>query len=274
MSDLTSIEKRTLEKLFEMGSGYVLNFSDRTFNDFVFDNTAIDIKHDKYCTDGASKARRLRSFWKLESNHTVGRLTKAFLEYWSLENPDVDKTSEAYGWYTDCVKIPIRLLGESPIDQPEVFKPNTDDREFSLLAKSIRESIDKNEPEAALDRLHTFVTKYVRQLCVTHNLTHEKDEPLNALFGKYVKYLSANKRMDSTMAERILKYSINVLEAFNDVRNNKSFAHDNPILNYHESVLIFNNIANAIKFIETLEKNNQTKEKKESLAADLDDLPF
>jgi hypothetical protein len=28
-----------------------------------------------------------------------------------------------------------------------------------LLAKSIKESIEKNEPEPALDRLHTFVVK-------------------------------------------------------------------------------------------------------------------
>jgi len=55
------------------------------------------------------------------------------------------------------------------------------------------------------------------------------------------------------MAEKILKYSINLIEAFNDIRNNKSLAHDNPILNYQESILIFNNISNTIKFIESIE---------------------
>lgn len=34
MSDLSSIEKRKLERLLGMGSGYVLNFSDRTFSEF------------------------------------------------------------------------------------------------------------------------------------------------------------------------------------------------------------------------------------------------
>jgi hypothetical protein len=51
------------------------------------------------------------------------------------------------------------------------------------------------------------------------------------------------------MTERILKSSISILEAFNDVRNNQSIAHDNPILNYNESVLIFNHVSSAIKFI-------------------------
>lgn len=55
------------------------------------------------------------------------------------------------------------------------------------------------------------------------------------------------------LTERILKSSISVLEAFNDVRNNKSLAHDNPILNYEESLLIFNHVAASIRFIKALE---------------------
>ncbi len=34
MADISSIERRKLERLFRMGSGYVLGFSDRTFNEF------------------------------------------------------------------------------------------------------------------------------------------------------------------------------------------------------------------------------------------------
>ena len=34
MADISFIERRKLERLFRMGSGYVLGFSDRTFSDF------------------------------------------------------------------------------------------------------------------------------------------------------------------------------------------------------------------------------------------------
>lgn len=37
MSDLIFQEKMKFEKLFEMSSGYVLDFTDRTFQEFVFD---------------------------------------------------------------------------------------------------------------------------------------------------------------------------------------------------------------------------------------------
>ena len=41
------------------------------------------------------------------------------------------------------------------------------------------------------------------------------------------------------MTLRILRSSISILDAFNDVRNNRSLAHDNAILNYDEALLIF-----------------------------------
>lgn len=65
MSDLSSIEKRRLERLFNMGGGYVLNFSDRTFGDFFEEHTGLDIDHTRYKKHGTSKANRLRSFWAI-----------------------------------------------------------------------------------------------------------------------------------------------------------------------------------------------------------------
>ena len=82
MSDLTSIEKIKLEKLLEMDSGYVLDFSNRTFQEFVLENLNIDIYDEKYNYNSGSKANRLRGFWKEESNSTVGELIETLLEYW------------------------------------------------------------------------------------------------------------------------------------------------------------------------------------------------
>ena len=57
------------------------------------------------------------------------------------------------------------------------------------------------------------------------------------------------------MTERILKSSISVLDAFNDVRNNQSLADDNPVLNRNESLLIFNHVTSAIRFVWALEQS-------------------
>jgi hypothetical protein len=133
--------------------------------------------------------------------------------------------------------------------------PNGDEKDFAALTRQVKEAIDRNEPEAGLDRLHTFTVKFVRTLCAERGIDVTRDKPLHSLFGEYVKRLKAEGHIDSEMTERILKSSISVLEAFNDVRNNRSLAHDNPVLNYDESLLIFNNVTSSLGFVRAIEAN-------------------
>jgi hypothetical protein len=81
MSDLTGAEKRTFERLLAMGGGYVLDFSNRTFSEFVLDSTGRDIYDSRYDYGSGSKANRLRRFWKQEPNHMVAQLMGELLDY-------------------------------------------------------------------------------------------------------------------------------------------------------------------------------------------------
>ena len=92
------------------------------------------------------------------------------------------------------------------------------------MAKAVRDAIEKNEPELGLDRLHTFIIKYVRTCCTRHGIRVTRDTPLHSIFGEYVKRLRDEGWVESEMGVRIPKSSISVLEAFNDVRNNRSLA--------------------------------------------------
>lgn len=255
MADLSFLEKECIESFFELRGGYVIDFTNRTFHEFIFDAVGKDIYDDKYLFDSGSKANRLRAFMKEESNYHVGILLEKLIEYASFKfKPIKTWTDGMYNNYTQCQKSAARLKADVIINDLHAIKPNNDDEDFKLLERHIKESIEKNEPEAALDRLHTFYFKYIRQLCERHSIEYTRAEPLNSVFGKYVKFLNENNHFDSTMAELILRYSTNLIAAFNDIRNNKSLAHDNTILNYDESILIFNNIASSIKFIETIER--------------------
>lgn len=249
MSDLTAFEGRKLEKLLGMGTGYVLNFSDRTYSDFFIDYR-IDIDAAHYRTGGDSKAKRMRTFWSIEPNHTVGRVLQGLIAYGIEEGCLVDNSPELI---EACRLIAHRLLADQPVAEMDSLKANSDDRDFEVVAEHVREAIEKNQPEGALDRLHTFVIKFVRIACEPHGIEVNRDKALHSTFGEYVKALRDGGHLESAMTERILKSSISVLEAFNDVRNNKSLAHDNPILNYEESLLIFNHVAASVRFIKALE---------------------
>lgn len=54
MSSLTIQDKRLLEGFLQMRGGYVLDFSDRTFGDFVHDAVDLEIHDDRYTVDGTS----------------------------------------------------------------------------------------------------------------------------------------------------------------------------------------------------------------------------
>ena len=167
---------------------------------------------------------------------------------------------------------PSRLVQGSSVQDIEVIEPNADGKDFDTLAKSVRKAIESNEPEAGLDRLHTFLVKYVRVLCEKNGIETGREKPLHSLFGEYIKRLRRSGLIESEMAERILKSSISILEAFNEVRNKHSFAHDNPMLSYNESLLIFNNVASSIRFIAALEESSGQNRKRR--AERDDDIPF
>ena len=100
-----------------------------------------------------------------------------------------------------------------------------------------------------------------------------REKALHSLFGEYVKRLRDGGHLESEMTARILKSSISVFEAFNDVRNNQSLAHDNPILNYDESLLIFNHVASSVRFIKAVEERIKSSHQPDAPPMD-DKIPF
>ena len=80
MADLSYSDKEIIESALQMESGYVSDFSNRTFKDFMYDTAKIDIYSDKYASKGDSKAKRLNSFLELEPNLVVGHVLKELLE--------------------------------------------------------------------------------------------------------------------------------------------------------------------------------------------------
>ncbi|HET9376702.1 MAG TPA: abortive infection family protein [Chthoniobacterales bacterium] len=108
MSSLQATDRHSLEAFLGMSSGYVLNFSDYTFGEFVSENTGLEIHSPRYTNEGTSKAKKLRAFWKLESNHIVGKLLLALIDYGvSL---DLEPTLQAKALADRCRQIATRLL--------------------------------------------------------------------------------------------------------------------------------------------------------------------
>lgn len=230
-----------------MRNGYVLDFSDRTFNEFIQDAVSRNIDNGNFVGKGTSKANRLRAFIDAEQNHVVGTLFVALIDHAStLANPPSDTLLQI------CRKVAERLKQSAPV--LDHLGTDISEATFSALANSVKRSIETNQPQTGLDRLHTYFVTYLRQLCLAHGIEVTRDEPAHSVLGKYLKFLKNNNHIESEMTERILKYALGTMDPFNHVRNNQSLAHPNAMLNYDESLLIHNHVVAVVNFIRTLEK--------------------
>ena len=81
---LTHIEKQKLERELGMESGYVLSFSNRTFEDFFREVVGINISDAHFCLGSGSKANRMRAFWQIASDDQLRLLFRGLLEAWSI----------------------------------------------------------------------------------------------------------------------------------------------------------------------------------------------
>ena len=170
MANLSYTEKRNLEEFLQMAGGYVLDFSNRAFQVFVYDSVRLNID-DETLGGFGSKAVRLRHFWLQQPDHIVGKLLKDFVDYRDLDSPLREK----------CRKIVARLLQSAPVHDAEVIAVLSRREEFERVASGVREAIEKNDPESGLDRLHTFAVKFTRSLCEKHGIAIERDKPAPAL---------------------------------------------------------------------------------------------
>lgn len=115
------LERDCFEELFGMGGGYVMDFSNRTFSEFLRESARVDIYSDKYAGNGDSKAKRLRAFIELEADPLVGKTLSDLLEYWRYKTPQPNTKEITLAKRAE--QVVERLLGKpvSPRDSGQEF---------------------------------------------------------------------------------------------------------------------------------------------------------
>lgn len=81
MANFKSTEMRFLDSIFNMGGGYVLDFSNRTMDEFFMEELEIDISHEMFSKNGTSKARRVRCLLQNADHPTVARVLEALWKH-------------------------------------------------------------------------------------------------------------------------------------------------------------------------------------------------
>ena len=84
MNSLTHIDKQKLEGVLGMQSGYVLDFSNRTFEEFFREVVGVQIYDQCFDYGSGSKANQMRAFWKIATDKQLILLLRGLVEAWEL----------------------------------------------------------------------------------------------------------------------------------------------------------------------------------------------
>jgi len=106
LANLDFIEKDLIDSLLN-NSGYVLDFTDRTYQEFIYEKIQIDV-FAKY--PNLSKGKKLREILKDFDDVTVGKLLLELLRYMQAKDMVNNENSNKF---KKCAEIGNRLIGKN-----------------------------------------------------------------------------------------------------------------------------------------------------------------
>jgi hypothetical protein len=111
---IRSLDMQLIDDLFQMSSGYVLDFSDRTFASFFADELGVRIDDPTFRAEGTSKARRLRYFLR---SATPSLRVKTLIALWEYRKAALRRSrivESMPGSEDEFWALVVRLGGNRP----------------------------------------------------------------------------------------------------------------------------------------------------------------
>lgn len=142
MANLDFKTKQIIEELFEMNTGYVIDFSNNSFESFIKGAIGLDIYngigYEEYC----SKANKLRQIFEQESNLKVVKLINELVNYYEDYKLKENKLTGYDKKKIEELKVAVKNLKSEneekiyPIKELDeiIKKISTRDAEFSEMA--------------------------------------------------------------------------------------------------------------------------------------------
>jgi hypothetical protein len=234
------------------GAGYVMDFSDRTFNEF-FDGLHIDITQEEYKQNGNSKANRLRAFLKLSDSQTAVKALRELWEYregvFGPHDQADEKVLATKSRFFEIVQGLETAEGVIRMDGIDRFSTG---ETLDELIKAIERDIQARKPQASLDRLHTYCMKLFGHLVEQLGGRITDADTLHGRAGMYIRALEARGTVQDTTIE-IMRSFIAVFDKYNHTRNKWTFAHDNELSEKNEARLIFEGITAILRYLKNTE---------------------
>ncbi len=136
---IRTMDMPIIDKVFVMGDGLVLNFSNRTFANFFREELQVDINHPRWAVQGGSKAKRLRYYLRKANQHTALDTLNALWEY-----REISGVTHDYLELDDTVRDAFFRILERLEAQPRTqARPSTTSSQASIDAGAASSLADR-----------------------------------------------------------------------------------------------------------------------------------
>lgn len=163
---------------------------------------------------------------------------------WEYPNPMDDGETDVRPTYTDIL-YPHQIL-ENPLE----LKISTE--VIERLIADVEVLISSRGAVSGVDRIHTALHSYLREICIRENIAYSKNDSIVRLF----KSLSQqHPKLQSTGRvqgfDLLLRSFAGILDSLNPIRNHASMAHPNDnILEKDEALLVINVVRTLLRYLD------------------------
>ena len=254
MSTLDLGERLKLEKILVMNGGNVLHFTHRTLQAFVHQHSGADIGTEEYAINGTSKANRLRTFWEIHSDQTVGQVVQEL----------VSEASKS-GWPRDtqlieeCSAIAQRLISGGPnLRDLRAMAERFDQRHLQEEIGRL-ESAAEEDPALAIGTAKELIETCCKTILSQRGIPYHPNAELSELTKATFKALKLTPedvpetKRGSDSIKRILSNLSSVSNEINQLRNLYGTGHGKEAnatgLGPRHSKLVVGSSATLVRFL-------------------------
>ena len=157
--NIRTVDMQFVDQVFEMGSGYVLNLSDRTFAAFFAEELNVDIDDPLYAQQGSSKAKRLRCFLQTVDKPLAARTLRSLWEHRETLRQAAGNAESIINAEGRLLGLIDRLSGQASSPKPSHVPPPAFDKTKFLTLKSELIALSTLAPQARGYAFETFLKK-------------------------------------------------------------------------------------------------------------------
>lgn len=229
-------------KYIGVSGGYLGDFSYRTHHEFYIE---LDLKIDPYTYDGTTR-ERFTNILSESAPDVQARILEGVLDRFPVGSSDLrtqEQAAEIRRWI-------LRLRAGPHVEQP-TLRITSEVVERALL--DAQELLRATGATSGVDRIHTALHGYLREVCSAAEIKTSEDASLTELFKQvresHPAFRELGPRSDDVL--RVLKALGTILDSLNPLRNKASVAHPNPaLLPESEAMLVINAARSILHYVD------------------------